>query len=316
MSKIETNLLTAQEVADILKVKKSTVYEMIKRGDLSSHKIGKQLRISRREMERLLGTEAETAGKAAVSKEAASSPTPEREKHLMLCGQDALLDIIANRMNALTRMPNIIRSRTSSYFSLFQLYQGAVDIATTHLWDEISGEYNVPFVERILPGIPVIMVRLAGRITGFYVQEGNPKNITGWESLGRDGIRLVNRERGSGARVLLDGKLKTMGIRRFSIPGYDFEQNSSIATASAVARGMGDVGLGVKSAANQMTGIAFLPLQLEWYDMVFCAQSENHAPFQSILEYVSSEDFIKEVSQFKDYDCSQTGRIMMGEKYL
>lgn len=317
MSKIETNLLTAQEVADILKVKKSTVYEMIKRGELSSHKIGKQLRISRQEMERLLGAEVGVRMQAAPDpKDFSYPPSQKTENHLILCGQDALLDIIANRMNALPRMPNLIRSRTSSYTSLCQLYQGTVDIATTHLWDEVDGEYNVPFVERLLPGIPVIMVRLTGRTMGLYVQEGNPKNIQGWESLRREDVSIVNRERGSGARVLLDGKLKAMGINRLNVRGYQFEQNSSLAAASAVARGMGDVGLGVKTAASQVSGISFFPMQQEWYDMVFCAQQSNPAPFKTILEYISSEDFIKEVAQIKGYDCSQTGRIIIGDKYL
>lgn len=315
VSQIETNLLTAQEVADILKVKKSTVYEMIKRGDLSSHKIGKQLRISRQEMERLLG---------ADTNEALPLATPEHQpvsslhkgNSLILSGQDILLDILANYMNGTPNMPGILRSQAGSYNGLYQLYQGSVDLATCHLWDESTLEYNTPFVEKMLPGIPVVMIRLLGRMIGLYVQAGNPKGITGWEDFRRSDITLVNRERGSGSRVLLDGKLKSLGISGTLIQGYLFEQSSSLSVASCVARGAGDVGIGTKHTSHQISGIEFLPMQQEWYDLVFLADRASTPAMRAILGYISSDEFHREVAQMKDYDSSQTGRIILGEQYL
>ena len=321
VSKIETNLLTAQEVADILKIKKSTVYEMIKRGELASHKIGKQLRVSHQELERLLGSGTVSDGQKSsilpkqLARNATSAPQS-RGNGLVLCGQDALLDILANRMNAMPNMPGILRSNAGSYNGLYKLYYGTADIATAHLWDEVTGEYNVPFVERLLPGIPVIMVRLLGRMTGLYVRSGNPKHIHGFEDFGRNDITLVNREKGSGSRVLLDGKLKSFGINRLGVPGYYFEQPSSLAVASCVARGAGDVGVGVETVATQVSGIEFIPIQQEWYDMVFCADQRNPAPIRAILEYISSEEFRNEVAQLNGYDSSQTGRIIIGDRYL
>ncbi len=315
VSQIETNLLTAQEVADILKVKKSTVYEMIKRGDLASRKIGKQLRISRQEMERLLGIGANVAAPLAPSEEPSVS-LPSKGKSLVLCGQDVLLDILANYMNGTPNMPGILRSQAGSYNGLYKLYQGSADLATVHLWDESTGEYNTPFVERMIPGIPVVMVRLLGRMTGFYVQAGNPKGITGWEDFRRNDITLVNRERGSGSRVLLDGKLKSLGIPTASIQGYSFEQPSALSVASCVARGAGDVGIGTKHTSNQISGIEFLPMQQEWYDLVFLAEHASTPSMKAILNYISSDDFRREVAQMKDYDNSQTGRIILGKQYL
>ncbi|MGI6499135.1 MAG: substrate-binding domain-containing protein [Oscillospiraceae bacterium] len=315
VSQIETNLLTAQEVADILKVKKSTVYEMIKRGDLSSRKIGKQLRISRQEMERLLGTDTTKTESFPLPECPPVSPL-RKENSFILSGQDVLLDVFANHMNGSPGLPNILRSQAGSYNGLYQLYQGSVDLATCHLWDETTGEYNTPFVERMLPGVPVVMIRLLGRMIGLYVHAGNPKGITGWNDLRRGDITLVNRERGSGARVLLDGKLKSMGISGISVPGYPFEQPSSLSVASCVARGAGDVGVGTKHTSRQISGIEFLPMQQEWYDLVFLADRARTPAMRAIVNYISSGTFQKEVAQMKDYDSSQTGRIILGGSYL
>ena len=135
VSQIETNLLTAQEVADLLKVKKSTVYEMIKRGDLPSRKIGKQLRISRADMERLLGAGAQEPPPFSAPTPR-SAPAARAGNRLVLCGQDILLDFLTAHLNGTPHLPNLLRARAGSYHGLYQLYLGAVDFATCHLWDE------------------------------------------------------------------------------------------------------------------------------------------------------------------------------------
>ena len=168
----------------------------------------------------------------------------------------------------------------------------------------------------MLPGIPVVAVRLLGRPVGLYVKAGNPKNITGWEDFRRDDITLVNRERGSGARVLLDGKLNALGISGRFVSGYAAEQSSALSVASAVAKGMGDVGVGAKHASYQISGVDFLPMQQEWYDLVFLADRAQTPAMGAVVEYIASPGFRQEVMQTKDYDASQTGRILLGEAYL
>lgn len=134
----------------------------------------------------------------------------------MLCGQDSCLNIIANHISQLPGAVPMLRSYAGSYNSLNQLYQGKADIATSHLWDEESGSYNFPFISRLVPGVPVTVVRLLGRNMGIYVKSGNPKGITGIESLTGGRVSMVNREKGSGTRILLDEKLKALGIDRRS----------------------------------------------------------------------------------------------------
>ena len=294
------DLLTAQEAAELLKVKKATVYEMVKRGSIPAVKIGKQVRIAKSDLERLLTPPGQTAAPATQERSGAG---------VVLCGQDSCLNIIANHISSLPGAEPMLRSYAGSYNSLSLLYQGKVDIATSHLWDEETGTYNFPFITRLMPGIPVTVVRLLGRNMGIYVRSGNPREVSGIESLASGRITMVNREKGSGTRILLDQKLKTLGIDSRTIPGYHAEYANHLSIAGAVARGEADFGMGAETAARQVDGVDFLPLQKEWYDLVFSASREGEPTFRLLMEYLTGGGFREEVSATGNYDLSETGRV-------
>lgn len=299
----EQKLLTAQEAADLLKVKKATVYEMVKRGDIPAVKIGKQVRIAREDLEAKLRPGTGKQETAASRQESVGG------SGIVLCGQDSCLNIIANHISALPGAMPMLRSYAGSYNSLNQLYQGKADIATSHLWDEESGSYNFPFITRLVPGIPVTVVRLLGRNMGIYVKSGNPKRIAGVESLAGGRVSMVNREKGSGTRILLDEKLKALSIDRREIPGYFREYNNHLSIAGAVSRGEADFGMGAETAARQVDGIEFLPLQKEWYDLVFPTERELEPTFCLLMEYLTGGGFQEEVAATGNYDLSQTGQV-------
>ena len=161
------------------------------------------------------------------------------------------------------RRIRVYRKHVGSFQGLLALYEGKADIAATHLWDSDTRSYNIPYVRRFLPGIPTVIIHLAIRMQGFYVKQGNPLKIKSWEDLIRSDLRLVNREPGSGTRVLLDEQLRFMGINRLDIKGYENVEKSHTAVAIAVARDMADVGMGNQKAAMQVEGIEFIPLQKE-----------------------------------------------------
>lgn len=304
------DLLTAQEAADYLKLKKSTVYEMIKRGEIPSAKIGKQLRINRADLEALLpggGTHAAPAREPYPSK---PPLTAGGHGGIVLCGQDGSLDLISNHVTGSQgNKAVVLRSHAGSYNSLTMLYHGKVDIATAILWHEKTGTYNRPYIETLLPGLSTVSVRLFGRTVGIYVPKGNPKGICSLNDLRRGDVQLVNRERGSAARVLLDEKLKAMGLPAAQVSGYLNEQTNPLTVAAAVARGEGDMGLGNQAACWQVPEVEFIPLQTEWCDMVFLAEREREAAFQAVLDYVLSDAFTRDLSHSAGYDLSQTGKV-------
>ena len=274
---MESDLLSSQEVAELLKISRNTVYELIKRGELSSLKVGKQVRISKSEVNAYLsGTNTgislerieQPVNTALYKNLKKQNPAPIVDENIrgnefIICGQDIALDLLANYFEDYSESMQLYRSYLTSYNGIFALYQGRVNIATAHLWDGELDEYNVSYVKKMMPGIPSLMVRIGKRQQGFYVQQKNPKNIKGWDDLRRADISIVNRERGSGTRVLLDEKLRMMGMIGDYIDGYYHECKSHLAVASLIAHGEADIGLGSQSGLMNVNGVDFIPLQME-----------------------------------------------------
>ncbi len=175
---MDNKALTTQEVADMLKIAKNTVYELVKRGELNSYKIGKKLRYSIEDVENYI-EQSKTIKplnntsqyRSDENKTFNSSST---DNSFVICGQDLMLDILSNYIERHEKGVRALRSYIGSYDSLIQLYHGKVNVATCHMWDGDSGQYNVPFVRRLLPGIPAVIIHLTYRMQGFYVAKGNP----------------------------------------------------------------------------------------------------------------------------------------------
>jgi putative molybdopterin biosynthesis protein len=330
---MESPLLTAEDVARQLRIKKYTVYELIKRGELPSSRVGKQVRVSQNDIDRYLragrtgpvrdegdfppappGEAGETgAAEGGVPRNAAySGPAVFRAGHepaeapIILSGQDLCLDLLVSRLSVLGLGP-VLRSYAGCYNSLIAMYNGAVTLAASHLWDGETDTYNYPFIRRLLPGLPVGVFRLAGRQQGFYVKKGNPLNVRDWKDLARPEIAMINRERGCGTRILLDQKLKFLGIPAETVRGYGREATSHMACASAVAKGDADLGCGCERGAENITGVDFIPLQLEWYDLVFRLRDRDTPALKALIAYISEHEFRQDLAVMGGYDLSRTG---------
>lgn len=317
---MENNLLNAQEVAEILKIARNTVYELIKRGDLTSSKVGKQVRVDRQEVDAYLERSKNDSQKRNLGQ---TNPKPSinqvipantdeilNGKELIICGQDISLDILVNHLNSFAETVQVYRSYMGSYNSIYSLYQGRVNVATAHLWDGDTNEYNISFVRKMMPGIPVLMIRIGKRRQGFYVPKGNPKNFTGWTDLKRSDITLANREKGSGTRILLDEKLRLMGIFGEYIEGYSLEYKSHLAVATAVARGTADVAIGSEYGCKSMDSIEFIPLQTECYDLIIKLSDAEKQPYRTMLEIIASDAFKMDLDSLDSYDTAETGKII------
>lgn len=321
---MNNELLNAQEVADILKIARNTVYELVKRGELASSKVGKQVRVDRREVEAYLTRTKRTdpAGmrnaqnySSNVNENRLYSPVFEeniRGSELIICGQDISLDILTNHLSTMTDAVQIYRSYLGSYNGIYALYQGRVNVATAHLWDGDTDEYNLSYVKKMMPGISTVIIRLGKRKQGFYVQKNNPKKITGWSDLKRKDILLVNREKGSGTRVLLDEKLRLMGMSGELIEGYTRECKSHLAVANTISRGGADIGLGSEIGAKNTQGIEFIPLQTECYDLIIRSADAGKQPYRTMLEIIASETFKMDLQSIGGYDTDETGVIIEG----
>ncbi|MDF2501639.1 MAG: metal-binding protein [Anaerosporomusa subterranea] len=305
----ESTSYTPEEVAKILKISRYTVYEMIKRGDLAAYRIGRKVRVEAPDLDHYI----KNAKDISPSRQPANPPTDPlatNREGLIICGQDVILDILTRHMER--SMPHIrfLRNYVGSIDGLMSLYRGTADAATAHLWDSDSNSYNVPYIRRLLPGHHTVIINLAYRTAGFYVAKGNPKSILDWQDLSKPDVRFVNRERGSGARVLLDEKLQILSVDHATIAGYNHEEMSHFAVASVVARGEADVGLGIERAALQIKELDFIPLQQERYDLVIRKEDTAKQEFQALLSAIRSKGFKNEIQGMGGYELRQTGEII------
>jgi len=228
---------------------------------------------------------------------------------ISIVGSDDLaLNLLINHLKQ--KLPDIVTrlSCAGSLGGLIALQQRGADLAGIHLLDEETGEYNYPYVKHILPGIRVAVVHLAYRAQGFILPRGNPKKIKGLEDLRRPDVTIANRQEGSGTRVLLDLKLRELGIPSDEIKGYRHELDTHLAVANAIAEGEADVGLGIEAAARSC-GLDFISLFKERYDLIIPAQKYNRKPVSHLVKMVKSRGFKEAVKNIGGYDISETGTL-------
>ena len=335
---MKEKLLTAKEAAEILKVKKNTVYDMIKRGDLKASKLGKQLRIRQEDLDFYIqyGSQASTMlnesktqtndiDKDEFEKNILNIPNGPTDmagrnkttqegmaNQIIICGQDMILDLLANRLNQCVE-ENVFRSYKGSYNGLYAMYQGEVNVATAHLWHGKTNSYNIPYISSMLPGTDVIVLHLLKRKQGFYVKKGNPKRIQSFEDLKRADVTIVNREPGSGVRVLVDEKLRQAGISTQEVNGYQKVVNSHLEAAATVNRGEADVAVGSEKHSLSVPGIDFIFIQEESYDMVIRKEDFTKKPYQKMIEIIRSPEYQKEVAGLGSYNVENMGKIIYSD---
>jgi putative molybdopterin biosynthesis protein len=223
---------------------------------------------------------------------------------------DNTLDVLYNFLRKRFPQVTLSSAHVGSMGGLIAIKKGEAHIAGTHLLDEATGEYNVPFIKRLLPEKKVVLINLVYRIQGFIVKKGNPKNIKGFEDLTRDDVVFINRQAGSGTRLLLDKHLKELGISPDAIKGYDRDEYTHMAVASAVLTGRADVGLGILSAAEAL-GLDFIPITEERYDVLIPQDFLELPIIQAVLKVIKEdEEFKKAVNFLGGYDTRDMGKIM------
>ncbi len=302
--------LSTQEVAQILHVSKSTIYDLIRRGEIHSYKIGRKVRFTQDDVDAYIARSRHEHSTRPVQRVDTHStlltPPEAGEPEIIISGQDVVLDILANYL----QQDGIGAARTylSSFEGLLSLYQGKTQVTACHLYD--GEEYNAPFVRTLMPGVRAVLVNLSYRTQGFYVKKGNPKGIRGWEDLGREDIRVLNRRPGSSARILMDVQMKKLGIMPSAVTGYEKIMKSHLTVAAAIAEGEADLAIGTERVSRQIDGIDFIPLLEERFDLVIRADELSTPQMQRMLSILRSDAFRKEIEPFSGNDYRDLGRII------
>jgi putative molybdopterin biosynthesis protein len=223
---------------------------------------------------------------------------------------DLTIGVLEDALKRRAPQMKISASNVGSLGGLLAIKRGEAHVAGTHLLDAKTGTYNLPDIRRVLCEDDIAVVHLAVREQGLIVAPGNPKNIRGMRDLVRPGVRFVNRQPGAGTRVLLDDKLRRLRLRAERIAGYEREEFTHMAVAVAVASGLADCGLGVRSAANAL-GLDFVPVEREDYDLVCRRDFSLSEAGKELMAAMRSQEFRAAVVDLGGYDPSRSGSVKL-----
>jgi len=298
--------LDAEEVAAKLSIAKNTVYELIKRGELKSYKVGRKVRIDPMDLEEYI---IKSKNNITLNNNPIINGS-EIPDSFIISGQDSILDILANMIENHPQGVKTLRSYNCSFPGLISLYYDKCQVTSVHLYDSETDDYNTGYVKKLVPGIPCVIINLAKRVQGFYVQKGNPKKIKSWVCLERDDVTIINREKGSGTRILLDEMLKKHFIIPTNVKGYYNEKTTHVSVANYVANGLADVGIGSQGPSNNISGIDFIPIKTERYDLVIKKENLDNPIYKLIYDIICSDTYRDNIKNFKGYDFSDIGKVM------
>ncbi|MCB2190796.1 MAG: molybdopterin biosynthesis protein, partial [Deltaproteobacteria bacterium] len=246
-------------------------------------------------------------GEAAVAE--LLGPRDRVENTLVVVGShDITLDLLGDHLKRLDPKLHLSSSHLGSLAGIMAIKGGRCHLGGTHLLDPETGEYNISYLKRFLKEVPVRLVTLAMRQQGLMVKPGNPKGIKDLTDLGREDVVLVNRQAGSGTRVLLDYHLNKLGMDPAAVRGYDQEEYTHMAVAVQVLAGGADVGLGILAAAKAL-GLEFIPVMEERYDLCIPQEHWDDPRVIALRQVLDSPEFRQQVSGLGGYDVSPMGAI-------
>jgi len=295
-------MLNTKDIANYLNINEKQVYRLIKEKKIPATKITGKWTFPRKLIDEwIIESANENIGFKKIR---------ELKDHIVVMGSnDFTIELLSHELSRRFPAFSLSFSNVGSIGGLIALGRGSSHIAGCHLFDPDTGEYNLPYLLRYLPDLDTIVVNLVYRDLGLILRPGNPLNITGIEDLAQPEIRIINRQEGSGTRILLDFELKRLGIDSNRINGYENEVNTHNEVAMAVLSGIAEAGLGILSAAK-MLGLEFIHITKERYDLVIPKKNFSAKPLTALLEVIRSHEFRRKIEQMGGYDTRDSGNLI------
>ncbi|HXG51396.1 MAG TPA: substrate-binding domain-containing protein [candidate division Zixibacteria bacterium] len=293
-------LLNTKEVASYLGINEKKVYYLAKNGKIPCTRVTGKWTFSKRLIDEWIDES---------SRAAAGGKKREQRAFLLAAGSDdpslgILRDLYASRSAPVS----LFMATTGSSAGLRSLRDGVADFALAHLLDPETGDYNLPFIHKTIPS-GVAVVPLFHRELGLVLRRGNPLSLRTLADLARTGVRMINRQPGSGTRHYIDQECSKLGIDPRTIDGYDESVATHLEVGLKILRQEADVGVATTSAAR-LLGLDFIPLAQERFDILIPKERFFSAGIETLLEIVGSREFRNRVESLGGYDTSESGRII------
>jgi len=297
-------LMNTKEVAHYLGIHEKQVYALIKSKKIPATRVTGKWVFPKKLIDEWIDSDAKTGLEQARKKSRGI------EGALLASGSnDPILDMLHSYMKKSYPEFYIFSANTGSTDGLKALNLGYTDIAWSHLLDPKSGEYNIPFLSNYLPNVKPVVVNLFHRDLGFVVPPKNPFRIRGFEELTQKGVRLINRQKGSGTRVLLDHHLKRLQIPTSKIQGYEREVYTHFEVGLAILSKEADVGIAT-IAVSKLLCLPFIPITQESFDMILNQSTFFEKGIQAFIEILNSQGFRNRVERLGSYDFKNSGKIL------
>ena len=301
-------MMNTKEVAKHLGIHEKQVYALIKSKKIPSTRVTGKWVFPRKLIDEWIESNAKTGLGQARQK------SRRIEGGLLASGSnDPILDMLQTFMRKSYPEFYIFSANTGSTDGLKALNMGYTDIAWSHLFDPKSGEYNIPFLPIHLPNVKPVVVNLFGRDLGFVVAPKNPFRIHGFQDLTEKGVRLINRQKGSGTRVLLDHHLKKLQISASKINGYGKEVYTHFEVGLSILSKEADVGIAT-IAVSKLLGLPFIPVTRESFDMILDQSTFFEKGIQAFIEILNSQEFRNRVERLGSYDFKNSGKVLYSRK--
>lgn len=301
---MSVDMMNTKEVAQHLGIHEKQVYTLVRTGRIPATRVTGKWIFPRKLIDEWIEAKAKQGIKEAKPKSRRISGA------LLAAGSnDPVLDILQTSMRKSYPEFYIFSVNTGSINGLIALNNGHTDIAWSHLLDTKSGEYNIPLLSQYLNTIKPVVVNLFCREIGILVAPENPYGIRGFEDMGKKNIKLINRQQGSGTRVLIDHHLKQLGIIPSEIPGYGNEVYTHFDVGFAILSGEADVGIATASV-SKLLGLQFIPITWESFDMILDQSTFFEKGLQAFIDVLKSGDFRNMVDKLTGYDFTNSGKIV------
>ena len=304
---------TAQEVASLLKIRKTTVYDWIKKNRLPATRVGKQFRIAKTDLDAYLRTEEKPAQEPVSPEPVALTDAADRfvrsreylryNNGLILSGQEDLLALFSAYFQLEQDSVPVVQHSLNYYDSLYSLY-----------FEKIHGAFVPLFKSKkkhplayLVPGVRLVTVHVATISYGIYTGPDCPFSVNSISALIQSGLLFMQGEKGSFGRIVLDEARKQAGFEARALNLCDRESISSMAAAAAVESGQADAAMGCSTSQGTFRQLSYHPWEKADLKLVFRKEMEGHPAFQAMLRVLQSDSFRRRLHQMPGYETVGTG---------